>query len=162
MLSGMILGRCKETLSPSTLKRLWGYVDGYDDTRYSTLNILSHFVGYKNWDDFVNNLENNTEVYSTFIMEPSSIMASDLEPGDRIKIGWLPNRECLLECTGHNSFKVIESQNSKLLPDNTFCCTGFVKGEPLYIENLRQKNNPPTLFVAGNKGGLSIIEKVSK
>lgn len=32
-LSGAIAGRCKDMLSETTLKRVWGYVDGYDTIR---------------------------------------------------------------------------------------------------------------------------------
>ena len=36
-LTGVIQERCKETLGVTTLKRIWGYIDGYNTTRYSTL-----------------------------------------------------------------------------------------------------------------------------
>ena len=36
-LSGMIQERLGDTLGPSTLKRIWGYVEGYASTRESTL-----------------------------------------------------------------------------------------------------------------------------
>ena len=51
-LSGAIWERIHENLSASTLKRLWGYVDGADTTRNSTLEILSKFLGFKDWDSF--------------------------------------------------------------------------------------------------------------
>ena len=40
-LSGVIQERLGETIATSTLKRLWGYVDGYASTRAATLNILA-------------------------------------------------------------------------------------------------------------------------
>ena len=52
-LSGEIQGRLKETLSVSTLKRIWGYVDGYASVRPSTLDILARFVGFSDWETFV-------------------------------------------------------------------------------------------------------------
>ena len=45
-LSGIIYERCRETISESTLKRIWGYIDGYDTVRFHTLSILARFVGY--------------------------------------------------------------------------------------------------------------------
>lgn len=54
-LTGVIQERCKETLGVTTLKRLWGYVDGYDSTRYSTLSVLARCVGFRDWDDFLAN-----------------------------------------------------------------------------------------------------------
>lgn len=52
-LSGEIQGRLKETLSVSTLKRIWGYVDGYASVRPSTLDILARFVGFSDGETFV-------------------------------------------------------------------------------------------------------------
>ena len=48
-LARVIQERLGETVATSTLKRLWGYVDGYASTRESTLNILARFIGYPDW-----------------------------------------------------------------------------------------------------------------
>ena len=52
-LSGEIQRRLKETLRVSTLKRIWGYVDGYASVRTSTLDILARFVGFSDGETFV-------------------------------------------------------------------------------------------------------------
>ena len=46
----------KEIISPTTLKRLWGYIGGADRARPGTLDILSRAAGFKDWDDFLGNL----------------------------------------------------------------------------------------------------------
>lgn len=50
-LSEQIYGQLHETVSASTLKRLWGYLPGRTP-RLSSLDILSRFVGYKGWEDW--------------------------------------------------------------------------------------------------------------
>ena len=45
-LRGIIWDRTHEQISASTLKRIWGYIDGVDETRNSTLNILARSLGY--------------------------------------------------------------------------------------------------------------------
>ena len=40
-LTGVIQERCRETLGVTTLKRIWGYIDGYDTLRFSTLSLLA-------------------------------------------------------------------------------------------------------------------------
>lgn len=42
----------KEEISISTIKRIWGYVEAKHNTRYTTLSILSRFIGYIDWYDF--------------------------------------------------------------------------------------------------------------
>ena len=51
-LSDCIFEKTKETLSPTTLKRIWGYIDGYESVRYNTLSVLARYIDYKDWDDF--------------------------------------------------------------------------------------------------------------
>ncbi len=52
-LSANISERLKETVSVSTLKRLWGYTSSYATTRTATLDILSRYVGHDSWEEFV-------------------------------------------------------------------------------------------------------------
>lgn len=51
-LANCIFDKMGETLSPSTLKRVWGYMPGYATIRPSTLDLLARFVGYSDWDGF--------------------------------------------------------------------------------------------------------------
>jgi len=51
-LSECIFEKFHERISPTTLKRLWGYLSETTTPRKSTLDILSKFVGYDNWKDF--------------------------------------------------------------------------------------------------------------
>ena len=51
-LSECIFEQFHEKISPTTLKRFWGYLPESGSPRTSTLDILSNFVGYANWKDF--------------------------------------------------------------------------------------------------------------
>ena len=154
-LRGIIWERTHEQISTSTLKRLWGYVDGIDNARNSTLNVLSKALGYESWDAFILKLKLENMDNSDLVMS-ESVSSSDLKIGDRLMIAWQPNRVCLLNYLGDNQFEVMESQNSKLKVGDTFRCGLFILGEPVYINDLRQNNGTgePKLFVIGNKSGL--------
>lgn len=154
-LRGIIWERTHEQISTSTLKRLWGYVDGIDNARNSTLNVLSKALGYESWDAFILKLKSENMDNSDLVMS-ESVSSSDLKIGDRLMIAWQPNRVCLLNYLGDNKFEVMKSQNSKLKVGDTFRCGLFILGEPVYINDLRQNNGTgePKLFVIGNKSGL--------
>jgi len=156
---GAIWEKLHQNLSPTTLKRLWGYIDGADTTRLSTLNILSQFLGYSDWEDYLVCLEQKSESQSGILQQPQ-IAASDLQKGTQIEIQWQPNRRCVLEYLGENSFVVLESEHSKLQKGNTFECLSFYLHQPLYIDNLIQDNNPPVSFVVGKRDGLTVVRKV--
>ena len=158
-LRGIIWERTHEQISTSTLKRLWGYVDGVDNARNSTLNVLSKALGYENWDAFILKLKSENVDNSDLVMS-ESMSSSDLKIGDRLMIAWQPNRVCLLKYLGDNQFEVMESHNSKLKVGDTFRCGLFILGEPVYINDLRQNNGTgePKLFVIGNKSGLTKLK----
>ena len=158
-LRGIIWERTHEQISTSTLKRLWGYVDGIDNARNSTLNVLSKALGYESWDAFILKLKSENMDNSDLVMS-ESVLSSDLKIGDRLMIAWQPNRVCLLNYLGDNQFEVMESQNSKLKVGDTFRCGLFILGEPVYINDLRQNNGTgePKLFVVGNRSGLTKLK----
>lgn len=155
-LRGIIWERTHEQISTSTLKRLWGYVDGVDNARNSTLNVLSKALGYENWDAFILKLKSENVDNSDLVMS-ESMSSGDLKIGDMLMIAWQPNRVCRLKYLGDNQFEVMESQNSKLKVGDTFRCGLFILGEPVYINDLRQNKGTgePKLFVIGNKSGLT-------
>ncbi len=51
-LSEQIFDSLHQNISPTTLKRLWGYLSEPSMPRLSTLNLLSQFVGYESWEAF--------------------------------------------------------------------------------------------------------------
>ena len=71
-LSERILTDTKKQLSVTTLKRIWGRAERIANPSSATLDILSQFVGYENWRDFVNT-EKPTKVPKSIVREPKKI-----------------------------------------------------------------------------------------
>ena len=156
-LSQEIWNMIHENLSMATLKRLWGYVEGADNTRRSTLETLSHFVGFYDWDAFLVYL--NQDNGSDPVNAPH-LSSEELTPGEKVFVSWKPDRRCTFRYLGDSQFVVEKSENSKLKEGSTFSAHIFILGEPLYLDNLVQGDNPPTAFVVGNKGGLCELERL--
>lgn len=51
-LAETIYEKLHQSISTSTLKRFWGYLPQYATIRTSTLDLLSQFVDYKDWEAF--------------------------------------------------------------------------------------------------------------
>ena len=51
-LSECIFQKLHEKISPTTLKRLWGYIPETSTPRVSTLNLLAEFLDYQDWEAF--------------------------------------------------------------------------------------------------------------
>jgi hypothetical protein len=156
-LSGVIWERTHETMSPTTLKRLWGYIEGADETRGSTLDILSRSLGYLDWDDFLKHIDRTS---GSDPVVSKHISVDDLNIGDRVAVSWKPDRRCIFRYLGNAEFTVEQAENSKLKVGDTFSTTLFILHEPLYLNNLVQGNNPPVPFVVGNRDGLCEIEQL--
>ena len=145
-----------ENIALSTLERLWGYIEGANNTRRSTLNILSRYVGSRDWDDYTIHLKTEEHGSSNpFIAD--GVHTQDLQPGQKLEVTWLPNRRCVFRYLGNMRFEVVESTNSKLNSGDTFTSTFFLIGQPLYIDHLVLTGHTPVSYVAGNNGGLQTV-----
>ena len=67
-------------------------------------------------------------------------------------------RRCAFRYLGDYRFIVEQVENSKLKAGNTFHCGLFILGEPLYLSDFIQSDNPPMAFVVGNKDGLCEVK----
>lgn len=153
-LAGVIWERLHENISPTTLKRLWGYIDGADTTRRTTLCLLSQFLGYADWEAYAESLTRRTDIEST-AFEGEGIHIEDLQCGDIIEVTWLPNRRCLFRYEGNAHFVVEDSENSKLHKGDTFDTACFLIGKPMYLDNVHGAS-----YVAGSKNGLNSVKKI--
>lgn len=158
-LAGVVWERLHENISPTTLKRLWGYIDGADTTRRTTLCLLSRFLGYEDWEAYLASLATRTDVESeAFAGEGLNI--DDLQAGECVEVTWLPNRRCVFRYEGDAHFVVTEAENAKLHVGDRFEAACFIIGKPLYIDRLVRGDEPPTAYVAGAKNGLLTARKV--
>lgn len=154
-LSMRILDDVKMYVSPSTLKRLWGYVGQNGSTpRISTLNILTRFVGYADWQTFSENSSAGGVAESDFVLN-EHIYVSSLQAGCHIRLQWKPDRVVTVRFEGHDMFTVVESVNSKLSAGDTFHIGQIIEGEPLYLRCLVHEGGAPTNYVCGREGGVS-------
>ena len=161
-LSDEIMRRTNETLSEATLKRLWGYVDGYDTIRESSLDILCRALGYADWHTFVADYCGKDSERTSYQVLTETVAADSIATGDRIAIEWSPNRRLVLRHDGKGSFEVVESQNSKVVAGDRFRCGFFTVGQPLYLEDFVHDGMPPVLFVVGKKGGLTKVARMKR
>ena len=72
-----------DTVSPSTIKRLWGYVSSSHIPNESTLSVFARFIGYKEWKEFVDFQKGNV---SSSFLECEQIQVGQLKEGDVLEI----------------------------------------------------------------------------
>ena len=148
------------TMSATTLKRLFGYIKYDKDISLSSLSLLARYLGYSGWNAFCMNDKSE----SGFISE-EIIYSKNLIKGDSVLFEWNPNRSCVAEFLGNDRFLVKNAQYCKLEIGDTFTTTQFILNNPLIITDLiqvRMPGEPPKKYVAGNKSGLTKLRKANK
>lgn len=154
-LSAELFESQRVTVSTSTLKRIWGYAGQTAHPRLFTLDTLSRFAGYKDYDAFLKSSGQVTESQSQLFLS-DALTVNTLPKGVRLQLSWLPDRICVVEHLGSGRFRVENAENTKLQEGDIFECHLFINHEPLYIDQLQRGNLPPVRYVAGRQNGVTI------
>lgn len=153
----------KQHISETTLERVWQYScrTAYRISLH-TLNLLCLYIDRKDWQDFCRMLS-ELGIIDSEMFDSEFISSSELKGGDRLMIGWLPDRICIIEYKGDNRYEAIECSNSTLRPGDTFSCLEFGQNIPAIMDNFISANAPestPKRYVAGKTHGLTILKKL--
>lgn len=151
----------REHLAENTLRRIWGRLKGYQTIFVRTLDVLSRYVGFAHWDSFCCQIKTHGLRDSDMVRSNSVIKVEDLQPGDRISIGWLPDRLCIVEFQGGRIFKAIKCKNSTLQDGDSFECSIIVKNYPLFVDNLVHGVEICEKYAIGLNNGITVLEKRS-
>ena len=159
-LSGLIETKSKEHISITTLERIWGYSTRCaNNVSERILDILAKVVDANSWSDFCARQKSNVE--SEMFGGENTIDCDKIEKGTLIKLGWQPDRMCVVEYLGGYSFVAVEAENATIKPGDTFRCMKIQKGRELYMDNFTRSNEPLTTnvqYVVGKINGLSVVE----
>lgn len=87
------------------------------------------------------------------------IRSCDLEAGDKLALGWAPDRLVRVSYLGEDRFRVTSSGKSKLKEGDEFEVDAFMLGFPLYIAAIYREGEVLPSYVAGRVHGLSVLER---
>ncbi|MDE6428471.1 MAG: hypothetical protein K2K59_05910 [Muribaculaceae bacterium] len=152
-LSEEIFNRVHSLISPSTLMRLWGYIESDVKPRVSTLNQLARFVGFRDLQDFL--LMDHKNRQSSVVICRHLNVSTDIQRGQKLRLRWLPDRVCDIIYRGNLYFEVIRSEHTGLKKGATFMCPLIIEGEPLYLDNVVQYDIPGSGYVCGKRNGVT-------
>ena len=146
-----------KNVSPSTLKRLWGYVSMDVKPRRWTLDVMAQYAGFEDYRAFLGDLRRGGESPSDFF-NVDHIDSSKLKAGTILTIGWRPDRELLLEYLGNAHYRVMESRNSLLQAGDEFEAVTIMKGFPIYLAGVWRDGVLTDPYVAGRDGGIILLK----
>ncbi len=151
----------RQHISESTLERVWGYsTRGYATVSLHTLDVLSHYAEGCSWNDFCNQRHAESGCESE-LFNAASISAEELAVGDRLQIGWLPDRLCTVRYLGENRFIAEECHNAKMQAGDRFSCLQFSLGKELIMSDVVPNNAnalaAPQTYLVGRHNGLTTL-----
>lgn len=166
-LSLLIGQKIGEPISESTLERVWGYsTRHYDTVSVRTLNVLSRFIGYQSWSNYNDQLKGGL-LGDSELFQSSTIFSSELRVGARLRLGWMPDRICVVRYLGDYRFIAEETLNATIQPGDTFSCIQYQLGRSVCMDNFirssdkKQPTNPThesLRYIVGQHSGLTILE----
>ena len=157
-LSQLIQEATGEYLSPTTLKRIWGYLEKEQvQTRRHTHDVLARYLGFNNYRSFIETIQEEQGVQS-MILANNKVTPEDLSIGQQLCITWLPDRRVVVEHLGEGRFTVHEVENAKLTVGDTFTCHLLLQNEPLYLDNVSHQDTVFPAYIAGKINGVKIYK----
>ena len=150
----------RQHISESTLERVWGYsTRGYDSVSLRTLDVLSQYGAGCLWSKFCEQLAAESD---SALFNVESVVSSALAVGDRLRIGWLPDRVCEVRYLGNNRFVAESCQNSKMHEGDTFSCLQFSIGCEAVLSDFRQTNSKLSqTYIVGQIHGLTMLTLIN-
>jgi len=145
-----------ETVSESTLKRLWGYVNYPHVPNRVSLTVLARYAGFKDWDDFLDHAARPTASDSAFLGNEAD-MGRRLAVGDEVRVEWNPDRACVLRRIGTDEYEVVAADGCKLCVGDTFFCDLLAERQPMLCRNVMRGGKSLPDYVAGRMSGLTAV-----
>lgn len=154
-LSDAIRDQSRLSVSTTTLKRIWGYINDagkeYLPGRYS-LCALARFIGYKDYESFLD-ADSSLPVQSA-VYVGETVAVAEFPVGQLVRLTWLPDRVSVVQYIGQNRFKVLEASNTKLQPGDEVECVSFTQNAPLYFNRVVRADDREFTYVAGSRTGI--------
>lgn len=152
-----IFKRTGVLLSATTLKRFWGYIIDQKSLRRSTLDVLSRYAGWSDWESLKAGMP-NSEIESGPIHKRHINVAEGMTSGEALEISWLPDRTIRIEYHDNGFFEIIDAENTRLKAGDLFRCSLICEGEPLYAEHLIRDGKDLGVYLCGRKNGITVIK----
>ena len=162
IMSVFVRNRTRQTVGVNTLKRLYHYGGETVEPRMETLNVLARSLCYRNYADFCQHHGDGLQNQSSDVVLGVHISSSALMTGQRVCLRWNPGRECVAEYLGNDTFRVVASEQTKLVVGDTFQASFFALGHTALLSNLIHGDNAFPLYEIGKQGGLTLVEVLDK
>ena len=156
-LAAEISTTCKQRISASTIKRLYGFVQNIEQPRLYTLDVISNYLGYSYWENLLTSLNTQPKSSNETIEQ---LISTELEKDTLVEIGYEPHRIIGLKFIGNNQFEAIHSSDSKILKGDLISFQHANLHYPLLIIEIIRSEKNIGQYLAGSVSGVTFIKKI--
>ncbi len=144
-------------ISPSSIKRIWGYVNYDGFPTQTTLNNLARYNGFRDWESFQTSHPISSANENSGFIEETLINTDTLRQGDRLFLKWNVGKSLEIECISHMTFRINTSRNIKLQAGDIISIHTLCVGHPVYVSNIRRGDQCIPAYIGAKKGGITNI-----
>jgi hypothetical protein len=153
-LAGDILHVTKQAISTSTLKRIFGFIAGSKEPRLYTLDVIAQYLGYSNWDNYI---ENQLNIDNSDFLTIKQVEIEKLAPNSIVEISYAPESKLILNYRTNFEFEIKHAVNSKLQENDLLKIFNIVKDYPLIINAVTRNNVNLGSYKAAKISGVTEI-----
>ncbi len=156
-LAARISDACKQQISASTIKRLYGFVKGIEQPRLYTLDVISNYLGHSSWENLLMSLNKQNRPSRATI---EHLLPAQLKKGSVLEIGYEPNRMITIRYEGKNCFNIIHSTEKKLLQNDVITIQSADLHYPLLVSEIKRGEKNIGQCTLGSISGVTFIKKI--
>lgn len=155
-LSDAIYMQCKGRISPSTLKRMFGFLKWTEPRRF-TMDIIANYIGYETYDELLNEILDGKPKKEQRI---ESIECSGLRRGAKFRVRFGNIAFIEAEYTGSNKFRLLHHEKSGLITGDVLEIRKVELHVPLLVNRIKRNELTLTGMILGRVTGVTEIKKI--
>jgi hypothetical protein len=159
LLAAAISIETRSKISGSTIKRLFGIIPTKHNPSLYTLDVISKYLGYSNFDELINEFRAPIKSKNVLLKE---LLVSEVNFEERLEIHYDKNHFITFKRKDTCSFETLESNDKRLAVGDTFTFKQITLNYPLFIENLLRGEQVKGDAILGKIYGVRTIEKILK
>ena len=118
------------SISSSTIKRLWGFIEGASAARSYTLDTVAEYCGHSCFDDLIESFNPEKKEQKSNLVK---VQASEIGSNQVIVIGFGGDQSVQLQRDRKTTFRVISGNHPKLKEQQRISFNSVEVGYPMFI-----------------------------
>ena len=159
LLAAAISLETRSKISGSTIKRLFGIIPTKHNPSLYTLDVISVYLGYANYDELINEFRTHLEPLRSNLKELNS---HDITSRLKFKVSYDKNFHFTIERIENQAICIIDSNDSRWKKGDHLEFKRIMINYPIFIENYIRQGISKGESIAGKILGVRTIENVTE